>query len=237
MATWNPWHGCHKFSEGCKNCYVYRIDTWRKRDASIVYKNVKFDYPIQKNRKKEYKIPPGDIVYTCFSSDFFLEDADAWREDAWDMIFKRGDVTFYIPTKRIHRFLECIPFDWKKGYENVIIACTVENQKQADIRLPIFKELPIRHKEIICEPLLENIDLTPYLGDWVEQVIVGGESGDEARICDYEWVLSIREQCKKYHIPFHFKQTGANFKMNQKIYHIDRKDQIPQAEKANIDIR
>lgn len=237
MTTWNPWHGCHKYSEGCKNCYVYRIDTWRERDASIVYRNEKFDFPIQKNRKGEYKISSGDTVYTCFSSDFFLEDADIWREEAWDMIFKRGDVNFYIPTKRINRFLECVPFDWGSGYDNVIIACTVENQRTLEERLPIFKELPICHKEIICEPLLEKIDLSKYIDkSWVDKVIVGGESGDDARVCDYDWILDIRRQCIEKNIPFCFKQTGANFKMNGKIYNIKRKNQIPQAQKAGIDI-
>ena len=48
--------------------------------------------------------------------------------------------------------------DWGMGYENVTVCCTMENQRRADERLPMFLELPIRHKQIICEPLLGPID-------------------------------------------------------------------------------
>ena len=87
---------------------------------------------------------------------------------------------------------------------------------------------------IVCEPLLEHIDLSEYLGDWVESVNVGGESGEEARLCDYEWILDIRRQCIAANVPFCFRQTGANFKKDRKLYRIPRKLQSAQARKANI---
>ena len=65
----------------------------------------------------------------------------------------------------------------------------MENQDRVDYRLPIYKAAPIKHKIIICEPLLTEIDFRGELGPWVEQIVVGGESGKEARICNYEWVL------------------------------------------------
>ena len=66
-SIWNPWHGCHKLSEGCRHCYVYRGDSKRGRDSSIVEKTGKFDLPLQrKKRTDEYKIPSGNLVYTCF---------------------------------------------------------------------------------------------------------------------------------------------------------------------------
>ena len=64
---------------------------------------------------------------------------------------------------------------------------------------------------------------------------VGGESGSDARVCDYDWVLNIREQCINANVPFHFKQTGAHFCMNGRIYNIPRKEQMSQAHKAFID--
>ena len=74
-SIWNPWHGCHKLSEGCRHCYVYRGDSKRGRDSSIVEKTGKFDLPLQrKKRTDEYKIPSGNLVYTCFTSDFLVED-------------------------------------------------------------------------------------------------------------------------------------------------------------------
>lgn len=232
--TWNPWHGCHKLSAGCLNCYVYRIDQKHDRDASIVTRNKDFNLPIRKNRSKQYKIPPGELVYTCFSSDFLLEDADEWRVDAWDIMRARPDLEFFFITKRIDRLQKCVPMDWGRGFLNVHICCTVENQEMADYRLPIFREVPIRHKSIICEPLLSSINLSPYLGGWVEEVVVGGESGTNARICDYDWVLDIRRQCIENQIAFSFRQTGARLRKDGYIYQIKREFQHSQAKKANI---
>lgn len=237
LSLWNPWHGCTKISAGCHNCYVYRTDAKYGKDSTIVSKTSNFDLPVRRNRQNEYKLQPDSdgFVYTCFTSDFFHEAADEWRKQAWLMIDQRKDLKFLIITKRIHRLLECIPDNWRNGYDNVTICCTVENQERADYRLPMFITAPIKHKMIICEPLLTDIDLSPYLTPDIEGVIVGGESGNEARLCDYEWVLHIREQCVKSSVAFHFKQTGANFKKGNKIYHIARKYQHSQASKANID--
>lgn len=79
MPLWNPWHGCHKLSAGCVNCYVYRTDGKHGIDSSVVVKTKSFGLPVQKKRDGSYKIGAGEMVYTCFSSDFFVEDADEWR--------------------------------------------------------------------------------------------------------------------------------------------------------------
>lgn len=237
MFAWNPWHGCHKISPGCMNCYVYRRDSKYEIDSSKVRKTADFDLPVRLKRDKTYKLQAdGDYVYTCFTSDFFLEEADAWRPDCWVMMRKRFDLSFFIITKRIHRFAECIPPDWGEGYPNVTICCTVENDDMAQFRLPIFKEAKIAHKQIICEPLLSPIELSPYLDSAIEGVVAGGESGNEARICDYGWVLELRRQCETAGVPFHFKQTGARFRKDGKIYRIPRKFQHTQAKAAGIDL-
>lgn len=70
----------------------------------------------------------------------------------------------------------------------------MENQESADARLPYFAQLPIPHKNIICQPLIGPIEIAQYLDD-VELVVVGGESDRLARPLDYGWVLSIRDQC------------------------------------------
>lgn len=238
-AGWNPWHGCTKVSPGCKYCYVYRQDAMYGSDksSSEVTKNLDFDLPIKRKRDNSFKIPSGTIVFTCFTSDFLVADADAWRPVAWQMMRERKDLMFYFFTKRIDRLSECLPEDWGDGYENVLIGCTVENQAMADYRLPIFNSLPIKHKSIIVGPILEAVDLDPYLNKSIEEVAVSGESGMDARLCDYDWVLSIREQCIRHDIPFSFHQTGAKLMKNGKVYNIVRRFQISQARKAGIDYR
>jgi protein gp37 len=235
-VMWNLWHGCHKLSAGCQHCYVYRGDAKRGINSSIISKTKNFDLPVRKKRNGDYKIPSGTTVYTCFTSDFFLKEADEWRTEAWAMIKERNDLHFLLITKRIERLHINLPNDWKDGYEHVTICCTVENQDRADYRLPIYKAAPIKHKIIICEPLLEQIDLSAYVGSWIEQIVVGGESGYEARACNYDWVLEIRNLCLKHNISFWFKQTGAKFIMNRKLFHIKRQLQHTQARKAGINL-
>lgn len=176
-ADWNPWHGCTKVSPGCKYCYVYRQDEayGSEISSSLCRKNGAFNLPLKKKRDGSYRIPSGALVFTCFTSDFLLEDADAWRPECFAMVKERSDCFFYFFTKRIDRFERCLPPDWGEGYPNVLVGCTVENQERADYRLPIFRSLPIRHKSIIAAPLLERIDLEPYLDRSIEEVSVGGE--------------------------------------------------------------
>jgi len=185
------------------------------RDPSRFVLTSAYMLPLEKfksgKNKGVYKLrPDGNRVYTCFTSDFFLEEADPYRHEAWRAIRSRSDLHFYIPTKRIRRFLDCSPSDWADGYENVTIACTTENQDMADNRLPYFASLPIKHREIIVEPILERIDIRAHLSG-IEQVIVGGESGDDARICDFQWIFALYRQCLDAQVPFRFKQTGARF--------------------------
>ena len=234
---WNLWHGCHKKSEGCQHCYVYRRDAEFGKDSNVVTKTASFNFPIRRDRSGNWKVPSGTLMWTCFTSDFFIEEADAWREEAWLMISRRTDLHFYMVTKRPERILQCLPEDWGNGYENVTICCTMENQRRTGERLPIFRELPISHKAIICEPLLEAIDFHDELGPWCEQLTVGGESGRDARVCDYQWVLNIREQCMSAGVPFYFKQTGANFRKDARLYSIPRNQQMAQARKAAINFR
>lgn len=238
-ADWNPWHGCTKISPGCKYCYVYRQDEMYGAEisSSLCRKTGNFNLPVKKKRDGSYKIPSGKIVFTCFTSDFLLSDADDWRTECWEMIRKRRDCWFYFFTKRIDRLEKCLPHDWGSGYDNVLIGCTVENQERADFRLPVFCKLPIKHKSIIAAPLLERINIEPYLSSDIEEVSVGGESGLNARPCNYDWILDLRSQCIEKNIPFRFHQTGAHFIKNGRMYNIKRSYQSVQAKKANIDFR
>ena len=88
---------------------------------------------------------------------------------------------------------------------------------------------------MFCSPLLGPLDFAGYLDDDIEEVSVGGESGTEARICDYDWVLDIRRQCVAKRIPFNFHQTGARLRKDGHIYRIRREFQHSQARRAGID--
>ncbi|MDD6885899.1 MAG: DUF5131 family protein, partial [Solobacterium sp.] len=118
----------------------------------------------------------------------------------------------------------------------VHLYCTVENQRTANIRLPILKKAPFVHKGLTMQPLLENVDIEEYLDD-IEEVIVGGESDYMARPLNYDWVLNIREQCKRHKTDFIFRQLGTHFIKDGKMYKLKTRDLMIQAAKANINLK
>ena len=235
MATWNPWRGCKKCSEGCLHCYIHKGDAKRGIDTGKIEKTKDYNKPVVRLKNGNYKMKPG-LVYTCFSTDFLIEEADEWRNECWQMIKERQDCNFLFLTKRIERFMDCIPEDWNEGYENVVVCCTIENQKNADYRLGIFSKLPIKHRCITAQPLLEPINIEPYL-DNIELVVAGGESDRFARPLDYSWILDIREQCIRKNVSFEFRQCGTHFIKDGKRYKMQTKDLCSQARKAGIDYR
>jgi len=233
--AWEPWTGCYATSDGCKYCYYYGEHSKRCGQNTIV-KTDDFDKPIRTiymPRKKitKYKMEGGKVCHTCFTTDFFLLEADEWRTEAWSIIKQRPDLTFIMLTKRIDRFPVALPHDWGDGYENVRIGCTVENQETADFRLPLYTSYPIKGKFIVCQPLLGGIDLSPYLHA-VESVNVGGESGRNARVCNFDWVLNIKEQCKKAEVDFDFRQTGSKFLKDGEVKNINPYKQRSTAREA-----
>ena len=130
---WNPWHGCKKCSEGCQNCYMYYLDSLREKDGAQVYRTkTGFKYPLSKDRNGQYKVKSGEMIRVCMTSDFFLEEADPWRDEAWAIIKQRQDVKFFLLTKRPERVKDHLPWDWDDGWENVMFNVTCENQRRDD---------------------------------------------------------------------------------------------------------
>lgn len=99
-----------------------------------------------------------------------------------------------------------------------------------------FKDLPIKHKCITAQPLLEKVDIEKYL-DNIELVVVGGESDINARAFNYDWALDIREQCIRKNVNFEFRQCGTYTIKDGKQYKIQTKDLCKQAKLANIDYK
>lgn len=232
--NWEPWTGCHRISEGCKNCYFYG-PLAKRYGQNIIHKTDKFDWPIRTNAKGEYNIKGNKILATCFATDFFIAEADEWRREAWAMIKSRPDIEFLILTKRINRFKESLPDDWGDGYDNVNIGVSVETQKMVDSRLPLFLSYPIKRRFIACSPLLESVDIRPYL-DGVEHVTVSGETGREARVCDYDWILDMRRQCVEADRTFWFKGTGSFFRQDGVVQKVNPFKQGSLAKELGIDI-
>ena len=233
---WNPWHGCVRCSEGCENCYMYFLDQMRDKDGAEIYLTNNAGYPLSRDRKGRYKIQSGEMISVCMTSDFFLEEADQWRKDAWNVMRTRSDVIFYLLTKRPQRVADHLPEDWGDGWDNVFFNVTCENQKRADERMPILLELPFKHKGVSCTPLIGPVSLERYLDSGqIERVVCGGENYGGRRPCHFEWVKALREECVSRDITFCFLETGTVFIKDGKRYTLNNKRlQTSQALKSGM---
>lgn len=225
-SFWNPWHGCHKCSAGCENCYMYALDKMRgvPEWSNVVKRTKEFDYPIKRDRKGQFRVKSGEYIKVNMTSDTFVEEADEWRDEFWDIIRQRPDVKFWILTKRPERMRDNLPMDWNDGWENVSLNITCENQVMFSKRWEIFKEIPAKHRGLCLAPLLSLIDIRPALeSGLIDEVQVGGENYDNPRVCCAEWVESLSWQCEQYKVNFFWYETGTRFVKNGIMYDMGNK--------------
>jgi len=204
-STWNPVTGCSKVSMGCKNCYAERMSLRLKAAGSRNYVNG-FRVTLHPHAVKiplHWKQPRtifvnsmGDLFHSSVPFDFIYK--------IFDVMCQASHHRFQALTKRSLRLLQLSPkLPWP---QNVWMGVTVENARFA-FRINHLKQTPAAVKFISFEPLLgpiPNINLEGI--DWV---IVGGESGPNARPMDPAWAIDIRDQCLAADIPFFFKQWGG----------------------------
>lgn len=202
---------------------MYYLDGLRDKDGGEIYRTkAGFRYPLSKDRSGRYKVKSGEMLRVCMTSDFFLEEADLWRDEAWEIIRQRSDVKFFLLTKRPERVAEHLPWDWDDGFGNVMFNVTCENQRRADERIPILLKLPFKHKGIMCAPLIGAVSIQNYLPEGqIEQILCDGESYDGARPCHYEWVKKLYDECVAYDVTFVFCGTGRRFVKDGRLYKIE----------------
>lgn len=211
-STWNPWTGCRKVSAGCKYCYMHRIKEGNGTNPDTVFKSTKsFRAPL--NWKD------GRKIFTCSMSDFFIEDADTWREEAWEVIKNTKQHTYLILTKRPERIKQCLPKDWSsKNYPHVWIGVTVEDQESVD-RIHYLEDFNCSVKWVSFEPLIGQVYLTDRELKIIDWAVIGGESGNlegkyKFRKTELSWFLSLMYQFRDSNIPVFFKQFGTWYHYN-----------------------
>lgn len=218
--TFNPWIGCTKVSPGCKNCYAETLmtrkprwaDTWGLQGTRLRTSEQYWKQPLAWNRKagkegRRYKVFCGSLCDVFEYQDSQPELSD-WRGDLFGLIKATPSLDWLLLTKRLRTTPHFVG-----SWDNVWLGASVENQEQADTRIQLLEKNPARLHFLSCEPLLGPIDVYADYGciDWV---IVGGESGLNARPMDLAWARSIRDQCQTAGVPFFMKQ-------------IDKKQPIP----------
>lgn len=156
-STWNPWQGCHKVSEGCRHCYMYREKMQYGQDPNTVVRSSTRTF----NGPLRWKDPA--LVFTCSWSDFFIEEADPWRAEAWEIVRNTPHLTYQIYTKRPQLIPDRLPAGWDGGWPNVWLIVSCENQTAAYLRIPQLLQVPARVYGVSAEPLLGPIDFTEWL--------------------------------------------------------------------------
>ena len=215
--TWNPVTGCTKLSEGCVHCYAEVMSRRLYAMGNAKYTNG-FKSTIHYDALKEplaWKKP--STIFVCSMSDLFHKDVPfEFIDKVLKVIEDTPQHNYQILTKRAERMAEY--FETRNIPQNAWVGVTVEC-KQTKARIDCIRNLNASVKFLSCEPLLEDLgDLCLQGINWI---IVGGESGAQARPMKEEWVLNIKRQADANSIPFFFKQWGTwskdGIKGNKKI--------------------
>lgn len=229
--TFNPWMGCTKVSDGCKNCYAetlmdkrYGKVKWGPQGTRVRTSAANWRKPLAWNRQAE-KEGRRYRVFCASLADVFedRQEVAPWREELFGLIGNTPNLDWLLLTKRpenvndmVFEMVAPVCLGWE-DFPNIWIGTSVENQEQADKRIPHLLQIPAAVKFLSMEPLLGPVDISIYLAtgwteppydDIVNWVIVGGESGHHARPMHPDWARSIRDQCVAAGVPFLFKQWG-----------------------------
>jgi protein gp37 len=202
-VTWNPWMGCEHISPGCDACYMYADMRRYGRNPELVTRTAPatFDRPLKWSRTI-----PAARVFTCSWSDFFISDADAWRDDAWSIIRRTPALTYQILTKRPVLIPRRLPYDWGEGWQHCWLGVTVESRDYLN-RLDVLRKVPGALRFISFEPLLEDLGEMNLSGfSWA---IIGGESGPGRRTCEVEWIVNAARLCQQQGVAVFVKQDSA----------------------------
>lgn len=230
--TWNPWRGgCTPRGPECMHCYARRDMNRYGHDPSVLVRSkTTFRAPLKWQEPAR--------VFVCSWSDFFLEEADRLRPEAWEIMRQSPQHTYIIPTKRPELITDRLPAGWGDGWPNVWLLVSAGTQDNLDKWWGILRSVPAAVRGISMEPLLESVDPTVCLAcrfyaselkhprrgtiggtphraarlhpraDWI---IVGGESGPGARPMEITWAESLVEQCKAAGVPVFVKQLGTHW--------------------------
>ena len=226
--SWGPWRGgCDPRGPECTNCYARRDMKRYGHDPDVLVRSkTTFNDPLK------WKEPAR--IFVCSWSDFFLQDADPLRADAWDVMRRAAQHTYIIPTKRPELIMDRLPDDWDDGWPNVWLLVSAGTQESFDKWWPILRDVPAAVRGISIEPLLDStMNIDDYFvkvtqvgygpDNWasdyqdVEEkpdwVVIGGESASlkDARRFPIDMAEEIVDLCDFTDTPVFVKQMGTRW--------------------------
>ena len=251
--TFNPWEGCQKVSPGCDHCYAEARDKrftggalWGPHASRRRTCPANWAKPLKWNRQAA-AAGKRARVFCASLADVFDKNASIlpeWRYDLWWLILNTPNLDWLLLTKRPQNIAKMLPEtygapEWEDGWPNVWLGTTVENQTEADRRIPHLLATPAAVRFLSVEPMLGPVDLnevknaagrTPLFGPLhrycrrhfpavdcgcplsrptLRWIICGGESGHGARPMHPDWPRRLRDQCAAAGVPFFMKQMGG----------------------------
>lgn len=215
--TFNIAWGCFKVSPGCAHCYAETLserlgnDVWGPPASTTrkTFGEKHWNDPVRWNRAAE-KAGRRARVFCSSMCDVFEDHPtiDAERARLWPLIRATPHLDWLLLTKRPERIAANLPGDWGNGYPNVWLGTSAEGDDYRD-RIGHLVKLPARIRFVSAEPLLAPLTLDEYADD-LDWVIVGGESGKQARPMQDDWARSLRDECRRARVAFFLKQLGGH---------------------------
>jgi len=217
--TFNPWMGCTKVSAGCANCYAETL-TKNRMGLSLWGKNTcrqvtKSPWGNLKKWSREAEKGVGvskekgiRLVFTGSLMDWAEDHKDLAepRIRMWEEIRKYKNLVFQLLTKRPENIERFLPADWGRGYNNVWLGTSIEDERVIE-RADHLRKIPTVTRFISYEPALGPLTKLDLNGiDWL---IYGGESGPGFRPENKDWAREIMAKCRKSGTAFFHKQSSG----------------------------
>jgi protein gp37 len=195
--TFNPWIGCTKVSDGCKNCYAEALDRrwghkrWGPSAARVRTSAANWKNPLKWDREAK-AAGERHRVFCASLADVFDDHPSIqndWRIDLLKLIEMTPNLDWLLLTKRPEKIEATIAETWGRSFlihplDNVWLGTTVENQEQAEKRIPALLSVPAKVRFLSCEPLLGPVDLSTWL-----------EAIDHCNQCGAENKLQVGDRC------------------------------------------
>lgn len=208
--TWNPTTGCDKISQGCKFCYA---EVMSKRLYSMGIDKYRNNFKITTHEKElivPYTWKKSKVVFVNSMSDLFHKDVSIeFIQKVFEVMNDNPQHIFQVLTKRADLLLEYDRAGLLSWSDNIWMGVSIEDQNVVD-RLSYLRQINAKVKFLSCEPLIGELSNLNLKG--ITWVIVGGESGRSPRPMKPEWVIDIKNQCKRAGVKFFFKQWGGTNK-------------------------
>jgi protein gp37 len=211
--TFNVAWGCTKVSPGCKNCYAdslssrYGHDVWGPSKPRRTFGAEHWKEPLKWNAAAEAAGERARVF--CSSMCDIAEDHPQIVQEMkklWPLIRRTPWLDWQLLTKRPERYEQTLPDDWGKGYANVWLGTSIENNDYV-WRADELRKYPATVRFISYEPALGPLDKLDLTGiDWV---IYGGESGAGFRGHNLDWPRDMKRRCEAEGIAFFYKQSAA----------------------------